>query len=531
MSRELDRTDLRIAIGLAVAFVVFALASTFVVSACGSFHDDAIYLSSAKSLAEGSGYRLINMPGSPPQTKYPFLYPLLLAFLWKIWPEFPANLWLMQGFTLATAAMAIGLAYLFLVRFDYASRWVAFGSVALTVTTPFLDFISTRVLSEMPFALLLVCALWRIERDIRRPPGPWTSQLLTGILIALPYLCRSVGVALIAAALLVLVVRRRPLVMTLLGISVSAGPWIYWSLTALGQWQHNSIVGYYTDYMGSWSVLGTDPAGIIGWNLIFLFVSTIGISLVGVSMGATWLFDWQLAPIFLLAGTIPWLVVFWRAKHFDPLPLLLILYGLLLVVWPWPPARFLLPILPFILAFAGRAVVAVLRAALPSFQRQVIWVSLSLVLVANLMAMARIGALVRTTGFPFFSFPDTTVTWSDYEDVLSWLRDNTDPTDTVASALDSMVFLYTQRQSIRPFPYRPDRFFYGVPGPKGRTASELLEVLTASRARYLTMFPVPGFVEEVAVGQEIAELRRAFPDRLVPVFVGRDPRFAVFEVR
>ncbi len=201
----------------------------------------------------------------------------------------------MQGFTLATAAMAIGLAYLFLVRFDYASRWLAFGSVALTVTTPFLHFIGTRVLSEMPFALLLVCALWRIERDIRRPPGRWTSQFLTGALIAFPYLCRSVGVVLIAAVFLVLIVRRRPWVMTLLGASVTAGPWIYWSLTALGQWQHDSIVGYYTDYLGSWSVLSTNPGEIIGWNLIYLLVSTVGTSLVGVSMGATWLFGWKLA--------------------------------------------------------------------------------------------------------------------------------------------------------------------------------------------------------------------------------------------
>ena len=40
----------------------------------GFFHDDSIYTVVAKSLSEGKGYRIISLPSSPPQTKYPFVY-------------------------------------------------------------------------------------------------------------------------------------------------------------------------------------------------------------------------------------------------------------------------------------------------------------------------------------------------------------------------------------------------------------------------------------------------------------------------
>src|SRR6516225_11687525 len=54
--------------------------------------DDSIYFSSAKALAVGKGYILPSVPGTPPATKYPILYPLILSLVWRWNPSFPANL-------------------------------------------------------------------------------------------------------------------------------------------------------------------------------------------------------------------------------------------------------------------------------------------------------------------------------------------------------------------------------------------------------------------------------------------------------
>src|SRR5262245_30496635 len=76
--------------GLAIGYFVLVRTPTV-----GTFHDDGIYLVTAKSLAEGQGYRIISIPGDPPQTKYPVLFPWVLSIVWRVYPSFPDNLpWL-----------------------------------------------------------------------------------------------------------------------------------------------------------------------------------------------------------------------------------------------------------------------------------------------------------------------------------------------------------------------------------------------------------------------------------------------------
>ena len=58
----------------------------------GAYHDDAVYLESAKSLAEGHDYRIPSLPDAPYQTKYPPVFPFLMSLIWRIDPQFPGNL-------------------------------------------------------------------------------------------------------------------------------------------------------------------------------------------------------------------------------------------------------------------------------------------------------------------------------------------------------------------------------------------------------------------------------------------------------
>ena len=110
----------------ALALLTIALGAwQMVPGVTGIYHDDGIYVCTAKALAQGQGYRLINLPGLPVQTKYPIIYPALLALVWKIWPVFPDNLVLMQWLTLLAGAAAVGLSYLYLIRFSYFSAGIA----------------------------------------------------------------------------------------------------------------------------------------------------------------------------------------------------------------------------------------------------------------------------------------------------------------------------------------------------------------------------------------------------------------------
>src|SRR5438105_12250232 len=76
-------------------FISWAYWTALHAPAVGMFHDDGIYAVTAKALATGHGYRIISLPGEIAQTKYPILFPALLAAVWKLAPEFPQNLfWL-----------------------------------------------------------------------------------------------------------------------------------------------------------------------------------------------------------------------------------------------------------------------------------------------------------------------------------------------------------------------------------------------------------------------------------------------------
>ena len=58
----------------------------------GRIHfDDGVYFDSAKALSQEGRYVVASMPGSPPQTKYPVLYPWILSWVWTVHPAFPAN--------------------------------------------------------------------------------------------------------------------------------------------------------------------------------------------------------------------------------------------------------------------------------------------------------------------------------------------------------------------------------------------------------------------------------------------------------
>ena len=97
----------------------------------GLFEDDSIYFSSAKALAQGQGYVLPSLPGTPPATKYPILYPLILSLVWRWNLSFPQNLSAAVGIT-----VAFGLAYI-TAGFFFLRRLRVFSDFEVVVLTAF----------------------------------------------------------------------------------------------------------------------------------------------------------------------------------------------------------------------------------------------------------------------------------------------------------------------------------------------------------------------------------------------------------
>ena len=523
------RMDLRLAIeAFALASIAIALAASCLIpDACGLFHDDGIYVLTAKSLAEGNGYRLINLPGSPIQTKYPIGYPALLALCWWAWPSFPGNLIAMHVLTLVLAGAAVGMTYLYLVRFNYTSKFAAASGCLLCATCYEFAYFSGRLLTEMPFALLLVVALWAFDGLVRSPEVSRRRAILAGLAMAAPLLFRSAGVAPIAV-FGVAALRRRSLIWTILGMSAIVLPWLAWTSLNRGEAVRNPIVGYYTDYLGWWtSAAPRSTAQFLALNAFYLvicipnlIVDDLAFAGLPTSMG---LFFRCLVGLIALAGVL---------GSRGVLRLAIAAYLALVWIWPWPPFRFEVPIAPILAALGLDLSMKTLGRFAPSRTTIIVGaIFVAPAVAANLGSLDRHRQFASLVGYPSLWSDAQPGSWPRFERLFGWIRDRTGPDDVLASNLDPLFFLYTGRPSFRPFPGHPLELFYGQEGPGAGTVEELKQALSTYGAQYLIRVPTDGITEVEAFDRLIAETTRLDPDLLKMVYSDGEGQFLVYQIQ
>jgi hypothetical protein len=516
-----------------ILFLIFLIAgySQIVGGVCGIYHDDGVYVITAKALAEGEGYRLINLPDAPYQTKYPFLYPLILSMIWVLVPSFPQNILIMQCVNLLFGALAIALCYRYLIRFQYFSRPVIFLALLLCSTSPYFLFYTANILSEMPFFFLIVLMLWVFDHTCNVSSTNRWQEFGLGILIALPFLCRAIGLIFIPIALFVWYFKRKTLRWIVLGCTLSVVPWMLWVLNA-GEAGKGPAYLYYTDYVGWWAKYGISN---IGYLLVSNFFS-ISVSILSIGMYGALKFiapeNILLMIVIILLGTSFWISIILHKKQNGSLRYFLSGYLLLTCIWPWPPSRFLVPLSPFILCYLLCNVESVLKTVKLFNWLKIFSLILIILISSNLYSVFQQSKINHMTNYPQLGNNRTpNITWSSYEKVFLWLRENSRPTDVIASGLDTMIYLYTGLIAIRPFEHDPLSLFYGKEGPKIGTTKDLERIFQYYNPRYLVLTPMPAFYEEEHFKILIELYSHENPGRLSPVYIGDDPRYLIYEVR
>ena len=126
--------------------------------------DNAGYVELAHALSSGEGYTEVWDPARPPHTKYPPVFPLLLA----VSMVFGATGWsgLKAVTFVATLAVAPGV---FLWARTRVPEGVAFAVALVMALSPSLLYHSHWVLSDVPFLAFTVWALWALSALIDRP--------------------------------------------------------------------------------------------------------------------------------------------------------------------------------------------------------------------------------------------------------------------------------------------------------------------------------------------------------------------------
>jgi hypothetical protein len=125
-----------------------------------------------------------------------------------------------------------------------------------------------------------------------------------------------------------------------------------------------------------------------------------------------------------------------------------LIYSAIILIWPWEPSRFLLPLLPFYcLAFVVGLENLFTRLNLHNIRRQLLITVVTICLLAQFVSVGRLIITVRQT---VDYTPATALVWNDLMEAYQWLRTKTNTSSILACAptIEAHTFLYTQRQAV-----------------------------------------------------------------------------------
>jgi hypothetical protein len=482
-----------VAAGLAALHMVLALAVMMPAPHTGG--DNAVYITLGRSLLERGDYLSLHLPGEPAHTQYPPAFPALLALAMAVGlqPWVPLKL-----LVAACSAGAIGFGYLFMHRRRHYALALAVGGL-LAVSPGVLEH--TRwVLSDVPFWLLVMAAVWGFERT--RTGGPrWP----TGVAIAavvLGYLTRSAGLPLALAAALWLAWRRRWRSLGALAaafLPAAAGWWAWTRMHGGGTYAGQFwLVNPYSPELGRIGVGGLlqrvlDNAGdYLSVHLPFLL------------SGGTHALMLPVSVLVVAFGVYGWARRLRRAPGVAEL--FLPLYLGLILIWPavWSGARFLLPAFPLIVFYAGdglrRAVRRLLPASAPTAGALAGGAAFAVLLAAGMPALAReieFGSYCTAAWRAGERHACLPPQWRDYYDLAEWSRDALPAGSAVLSRKPSLYYAFS-----------------GVPGD------------------YYPLFPDPdslfGHARRLGARYVVLDRMDALSDRyLAPALISRTDAFCI----
>jgi len=469
----------------------------------GAFHDDGIYAVTARSLAVTGEYRITSLPGEPYQRKYPIVFPAMLAAVWRIAGDFPANIVWLKGVSLLAGAVFLCLAY-GLLRTVGESAWTSAVITAVCAVMPATGEYVQIVISELVYGAISLGALWLLERAVRENPSPGLG-LAAGLVAGLAYQTRTVGLALILAMIIIMAWRRRwrSLVGGVLGVGFTVGVCKLWQGPAS---EAPLVYEYYVNY-GGWLL---HTAQDIGWryavvvplkNLILWTLSMVRMALPG-GYDLSRSVSMQLAAV--VAAVLIWstLIPGWIRRRREAWAIYLLLYVAVALMWPWPPGpRFIVPVLPLILSAMWEGFQSVRPSA-------------RMVRVAGTIAGMVVVVAAIAGGYVRLINTHVKPSLHRYE----WIRSNTAPGDVFVCVLDPNCYLYTGRKAV--CIAIPDVApIYGPAGNFQIRAGRLAEIIRTSNAAYVMLESVPSNEPLADFAREAVEMmQRDSPGQLEEVW-------------
>ena len=340
-----DRSRSRL---LALAISLFASAVLVVAAFNPAPHnggDNAAYVTLAFSLAHQGTYTDLYDPAGLPHTKYPPVFPGILAVLLLL----GVRTWTaLKAVTALSTIAAVGFTFLWAER--RLGPWPAFGIALLLAISSAIVYYSHWILSDPLFVAFSIAALWALEGADSEDAKWW--WIVGGVAAAgLAYFTRSAGLPLLVALFAWFGLRKRWRALGGSALAVAI-PALLWWLRGRGE----GVAEYGTEF---WMVDPYQPA-----------LGTVGVDgLVNRALSNSWAYVSAHGPGGILGGsgggvaafgvliTVAALYGWFRSsrERVGVAELFLPLYAGLILLWPevWSGDRSALPLYPLFFVFAA----------------------------------------------------------------------------------------------------------------------------------------------------------------------------------
>jgi hypothetical protein len=374
--------------------------------------DDAQFINIGRSLAAGHGFSEMLEEEPVAHTKYPFGFPLLIAFVDLV---FPGSLDALKGLVILLYAVSLPLIYK-VIRQVAEPAFAGMVFLLCLVSPPLLDF-SHQVMSEIPFVPPALLALFFLHRAHEKP----TYGNLAGTVIAMmaAYYIRSAGIAIVGTGVLFFVLHKQWKEAAIVGGGCFALA-LPWSL-------RNSALGG-GDYVNQ--LLSIDPyrpdQGLLTFGTLVERV-VINLEIYGLrEIPRIFLpsliseANWILGLVF--SGVVLYAIITGIQQR-QVLPIYVLCYLGLHLFWPqvWSDIRFLIPAIPVLFYMFFNSGFNLIKKVTAS-SRTVVAVCFLMCAASNIYAAYQLSEQLG-------HFPPN---WKNYFEAGDWIRDHTHPDAKVA---------------------------------------------------------------------------------------------------
>jgi 4-amino-4-deoxy-L-arabinose transferase-like glycosyltransferase len=517
----------------------------------GAIQDDAMYFASAKAIASGQGYLLPSFPGGATAAKYPEFYPWLLSWIWRVDPNFPANVTLAIGLTVVFGCWFLVAGFLVARRtLGLGDGWALFAT-GLCAFNFFALLVSGSVLSDLPFAAMALTAALAADRALERR-AHWWWMVAAGALAGLSVGMRTLGVAVLGGIAVVALGRRAwkqaaifccvagPVALPWLWpvfrhLFASFGGAVHARAPASQGWQQT--LAFYTSYIGQWREFVPNWAAqraVCVKNFLNLVEEPGSYLFLPLSDGVAWLS--------VVGGSLvslgAWAGIFSRARRGGWRSLFVIfpLYAAIVIPWPFPLHRFLVPFQPLLfgglavsLTGLGRSVIGAFRGAAPAAERAIAAAMALIVIGLGGVAAANYASAVPRSMAHLMAGQRALL--AEKRQAYGWIRAHAAPKAPFIAYDDVLLYLYTGRQAIRPIACSTTSFYTDDPAAVERDAAHLADVARHVDAGYW-MVTVEDY--GVELGRDKAVLGRRQDQLVGPlpvVFRSTDGRVVIYDLR